>query len=163
MICIAKIQNITEWWNYSISLLKIINNKMTMENYISFDVAKKLKEKDFQRDKNEVFYYIYSPDGETIYRLSTFGAYRMVDNPKESDEIPKVIYPCVSLSAAQDWLRSKGWEVQVRLNGVRTMYFVEVVERAVNGSLITLPLQFDTYAFALNAGISKALDLLNDK
>ena len=62
-----------------------------------------------------------------------------------------------SLYVAAAWLRRNGWHVQPMLNGVRSMYFVRVLETVGNGEVIEGEQQFDEYEGALSHGIDLAI------
>ena len=65
------------------------------------------------------------------------------------------------LEEARAWLRKvKKWEITPMLNGVRTMYFVRVLEIKGNGVVLEPPGQFDEYEDALSAGIDSILSHL---
>lgn len=65
--------------------------------------------------------------------------------------------PCPTLAQAAAWLRRNGWHVQPMLNGVRSMYFVRVLETVGNGEVIEGERQFDEYEDALSHGIDLAI------
>lgn len=62
-----------------------------------------------------------------------------------------------SIYVAAAWLRRNGWHVQPMLNGVRTMYFVRVLETVGNGEVIEGERQFEEYEDALSHGIDLAI------
>lgn len=62
-----------------------------------------------------------------------------------------------SIYVAAAWLRRNGWHVQPMLNGVRSMYFVRVLETVGNGEVIEGERQFDEYEDALSHGIDLAI------
>ena len=65
--------------------------------------------------------------------------------------------PCPTLAQAAAWLRRNGWHVQPMLNGVRSMYFVRVLETVGNGEVIEGERQFEEYEDALSHGIDLAI------
>lgn len=66
-----------------------------------------------------------------------------------------------SIYVAAAWLRRNGWHVQPMLNGVRSMYFVRVLETVGNGEVIEGECQFEEYEGALSHGIDLAIKRMN--
>lgn len=125
---------------------------MNTEDYVSFEVAKLLKEKGFDEKVTSVYIHVY--EGDNGWRLRT--EYRTDDYNREE----WLYISAPSLWQVAKWLRGKGWHVQVMLNGVRTAYFVRVYEIIGNGKVIEVPGQYDDYESALAAGIEAAAKLI---
>lgn len=73
------------------------------EYYVSFEVAKLLKEKGFEYNPNES-YWLIDADNK-MYWVSSIGAYEYVDVPTESFQRPKNGYRLVTQAVAMKWLR----------------------------------------------------------
>lgn len=78
-------------------------------------------------------------------------------------------FPAPTLWKAQKWLREKKrWHVEVRINGCRNMFGVELWEMRANGGAFRLQhedghaMLYDTYESALAAGIESALKLIEE-
>lgn len=76
---------------------------MTTEDYISFETAKLLKEKGFEYNPDESYWLIDA--NNTLYWISSIGAYDYVDVPTESFQRPKNGYRLVTQAMAMKWLR----------------------------------------------------------
>ena len=122
---------------------------MLQEDYVSFETAKKLKEKGFPQDCR--FGQLrYSVDGERYI-------------PQESN--CEFCCACPTLSLVQKWFREEKkiyldvisetngkWE-----NGV--VYEFSIMKQGLDNLEIDLVI-YDTYEEALSAGINKALELI---
>ena len=78
---------------------------MTQEAYVSFEVAKLLKEKGFEIDTSKDYWKI-GEDG-TMYFISSIGAYTSDINNKFAFYRPADTYPCPTQQMAMRWLREK--------------------------------------------------------
>ena len=76
---------------------------MITEDYVSFETAKLLKEKGFEYNPDESYWLIDADN--TLYWISSIGAYDYVDTPTESFQRPKNGYRLVTQAMAMKWLR----------------------------------------------------------
>lgn len=76
---------------------------MITEDYVSFETAKLLKEKGFEYNPDESYWLIDA--NNTLYWISSIGAYDYVDVPTESFQRPKNGYRLVTQAMAMKWLR----------------------------------------------------------
>lgn len=75
------------------------------EAYVSFEVAKLLKEKGFEIDTSKDYWKI-GEDG-TMYFMSSIGAYTSDINNKFAFYRPADTYPCPTQQMAMRWLREE--------------------------------------------------------
>ena len=73
------------------------------EDYVSYEVAKLLKEKGFKIDTNKDYWKI-GEDG-TMYFMSSIGAYTSNPNDEYAFYRPENSYPCPTHQMACKWLR----------------------------------------------------------
>lgn len=120
---------------------------MNNNEYVSFDAAVKLRQLEFDGDSTHYYH--------REYPARLFDAYP-ADNYNDST------FCCTAptIYDAAAWLRTKGWHVQPMLNGVRSAYFVRVIELVGNGEYINGERQFEEYESALSYGIDIALNQL---
>ena len=78
---------------------------MIQEDYVSFETAKLLKEKGFEYNPDESYWLIDA--NNTLYWISSIGAYDYVDTPTESFQRPKNGYRLITQAMAMQWLREK--------------------------------------------------------
>ena len=78
---------------------------MTEEAYVSFEVAKLLKEKGFEIDTSKDYWKI-GEDG-TMYFMCSIGAYTSDINEKFAFYRPADTYPCPTQQMAMRWLREE--------------------------------------------------------
>ena len=129
--------------------------KMKNKDYVTFEQAKALKELGYD-EPCRAFYW--TADGE----FSECDSKVHTNSPN-----------CATMVAAPHvydavrWLREvKHWHVEVRINGTRYMFVVELWEMRDNGGYLRLEQNdghvrlFDDYDTALSAGIDAALELL---
>lgn len=124
-----------------------------MEDYVTYEQARALKEHGFDWECN----HCYDSD-KTIRRRLIFENFNEIDT--------KISAPTLSL--AQKWLREKEIEVAVfaRFDGeLRTGQWVWLVRKFSTHLFDTVfsedgDLNYDTYEEALSAGIDRALKLL---
>ena len=76
---------------------------MITEDYVSFETAKLLEEKGFEYNPDESYWLIDA--NNTMYWISSIGAYDYVDVPTESFQRPKNGYRLVTQAMAMKWLR----------------------------------------------------------
>jgi len=76
---------------------------MITEDFVSFDVAKLLKEKGFEYNPDESYWLIDA--NNKMYWVSCIGAYEYVDVPTKSFQRPKNGYRLVTQAMAMKWLR----------------------------------------------------------
>ena len=89
---------------------------MIQEDYVSFETAKLLKEKGFEYNPDESYWLIDA--NNTLYWISSIGAYDYVDTPTESFQRPKNGYRLITQAMAMKWLREKNIIINVWYNGV---------------------------------------------
>ncbi len=122
---------------------------MKTENHVSYEQAIKLKELGYD-EQCRAFYW--TADGQL----------------KETDQKVHANNPnCTTMVAAPHvwdvmrWLREKQkLHIQVRVNGIRSMFWFEIWELKSNGYVSVHNPLHDTFESALSAGIDKALELL---
>lgn len=131
---------------------------MNKEDFVSFSQACKLKALGF----NERVFCRYNKNGkfETNKWAVDDAGYVCADELCYDCNIYDSYCSAPTLAQACKWLRSKGWSVQVYLNGVRTAYFARVWKIEMNSDVVEVKGQFDTYEQAQSAGIDVALGLL---
>lgn len=78
---------------------------MIKEAYVSFEVAKLLKEKGFEIDTSEDYWKI-GEDG-TMYFMCSIGAYTSDIKNKSAFYRPADSYPCPTQQMACEWLRQE--------------------------------------------------------
>lgn len=129
---------------------------MNNEDFCSYEIAQALKKAGFHWECN--YYYhgceICEGCGRNDYN-DIRGYPNWVSAP--------------SLAKAQKWLRAvKHWHVEVRINGCRNMFSVELWEMKPNGYRKRLEQSdghvrlFDRYEDALSEGISETLKLIEE-
>lgn len=74
-------------------------DQIMKEDFVSFEIAKKLKEKGFEQGYNIFGYKLIFSDENTIKYISDIGAYE--------NEYFGINIPCPSISQALKWLREK--------------------------------------------------------
>ena len=135
---------------------------MTNEDFVSYEIAKRLYALDY--DLNCEMAYIDRPWNHEHRLVSVLDAYNQQCAYDGTD-----VYPAPTLSQAQKWLREmKRWHIEVRINGCRNMFCVELWEMKANGGYMMLEHKdghtrlFDRYEDALSEGISETLKLIEE-
>ena len=129
------------------------------EYYVSFDVAKLLKEAGFDWECKLHFSELNAPKEAGIFDISTNKVYGVFDNPTEDD----ILRPTIDV--AQRWLREVN-DVDIM---VRVYYhYGEYYSKSYCGTFyigdeLYTTEQFNTYGEAQEAGIKKALELILEK
>lgn len=135
---------------------------MSNEDYVSYEIAKRLKALGF--DYPCYFYYTEedAPDGCVWHTTSE-------EAPIDYNRSIYAGCSMPTLAQAQKWLREKKqWHVEVCINGCRNMFGVELWEMKANGDAFRLQhedghaMLYDTYESALSAGIEAALKLIEE-
>lgn len=127
---------------------------METNDYVSYELAVKLKAAGFDEPCDSYYDKACASDDEYWYTKRE-EAYNW--NGLDSD--CQISAP--SLYAAQKWLREKKkMHCQVLLNGVRSMYFWQVIKLVDNGKYADSPHQYDVYEDAMSDCISAALELI---
>ena len=85
---------------------------MIEERYCSYEVSKLLKEKGFKIGTNKDYWKI-GEDG-TMYFMSSIGAYTSNPNDEYAFYRPENSYPCPTHQMAMDWLREKGFYIEIQ-------------------------------------------------
>ena len=129
------------------------------EDFVSYDLAVRLKAAGF----DEPCRYYHSPKG--ILRPAKDNALSPEAlNNRFLDEIADGVCTAVPLWQAQKWLREQcGFQCQVLLNGVRSMFFWQVREMIGNGRYADSTHQYDVYEDAMSDSIAAALELIEKK
>ena len=140
---------------------------MIMEDYVSYETAKLLKEKGFEYNPDES-YWLIDADNK-IYWISRIGAYDYVDVPTESFQRPKNGYRLITQAMAMKWLREVhnlyiSVEMGFDVDNPQYFFFVPSVCKFSNkdGEYQT-PFgekEFDTYEEACEAAIKYCLENL---
>lgn len=140
---------------------------MITEDYISFETAKLLQEKGFEYNPDESYWLIDA--NNTLYWISSIGAYDYVDVPTESFQRPKNGYRLVTQAIAMKWLREeKHIYIQVMLDswacGGHSGYYV-VIQKTDSDFEMMLQdavdeVFYQTYEEAAEAGIKYCLENL---
>lgn len=145
---------------------------MNNEDFVSYEIAVKLKELGFNWKINNAF--------SKKLRLESLSIGEVKDVyckiPKNFNDNRKGcgkgidFYSRPSLAQAQKWLREeRHWHIQVRINGCRNMFSVEIWEMKPNGYCKRLEQSdghvrlFDRYEDALNEGVSETLKLIEEE
>ena len=127
---------------------------MSNKEYVTYEQAKVLKELGFDTECDYHFSKEDAPGG-LVWGIKSFA-------PANHNANGYLSIP--TLAQAAKWLREeKNLHIQVMLNGVRTMYFVRVYVIEGNAPVYEVEGQFDDYESALSAGISKCLEIINEK
>lgn len=135
--------------NYDdIHFLKDDAENALFESFVTFEQAKLLKKLGFQLTNPRFFYD----------QFGDFSGFRI----GMSCSSPLPYYQAPTLAQACKWLRFKGLFVQVCLNGMRNMYYNEILETKCNGRSTGYSDLFDTYEQAQSAGIDVALGFLEN-
>lgn len=124
---------------------------MFKEDFVSFEQAQKLKAFGCPQSIDYPFHDLWYLKDGNVANISP-----IADDSYRTE----VSCKCVTLSQACKWLRSKGWAVQVYLNGVRGNYYSEVWQIGFSGFVSEPSKLFDTYEQAQSVGIDVALGLL---
>lgn len=134
---------------------------MSKEDFVSFEQAKRLKALGF----NEPVFYRYDKDGDFWQNelLVDDKRYVCADELCYDNNEFESYFSAPTLSQACKWLRSKGFVVQVNINGARNMFYNRVIEMGINGFFSAASELFYTYEQAQSAGIDVALGLLENK
>lgn len=120
-----------------------------MNEIVTYAQAKGLKAAGFNEQCNYYYPTLENSHIEGILHGSFF-TIKNHNRRKYSASAP-------SIYVAAAWLRRNGWHVQPMLNGVRSMYFVRVLETVGNGEVIEGERQFEEYEDALSHGIDLAI------
>ena len=130
---------------------------MIQEDYVSFELAKKLKEKGFPQEMNNSFQYCYNKANEKILYSPAFLPMKR--------NIVEFIF-CPTLSLVQKWLRKeKGIHVcpvYITYNK-KEAYEIEINEETIlfeDCPGYCYPVHYKSYEEALAAGINKALEYI---
>lgn len=136
---------------------------MNKEDYVSFEVAKLLKEKGF----NEPYLYFYR--NGSLYTLSGDIIYCENDNVNN-----RIIYPQPTLYEAQKWLRNK-YEIHINVNkyvvitqidaddkirAKRDFWAFSIYYTTTFHHIHDCLGQYSSYEEALNEGIKETLKLI---
>ena len=118
---------------------------MIKEDYVSYEVAKLLKEKGF----NEPCYTCYIDDNE-ISRCDYLSTnFELIDNA----------FSAPTLQMAMKWLRNKGIYIQIRRN-VNTYLYGAIMLKDGSDTYATIPSELETYEEAIEAALKYALENL---
>ena len=136
---------------------------MITEDYVSFETAKLLKEKGFEYNPDESYWLIDA--NNTLYWISSIGAYDYVDVPTESFQRPKNGYRLVTQAMAMKWLREKhGLYVVIRpyVTEEGTLSLFDIKSIKEKGVVVNLKTKtgFNSYEEAAEAGIRYCLENL---
>lgn len=137
--------------------LRIMNN----EDFITYDIAVRLRKAGFDCPCRT--YWMKTYIDKDIMNL------REDLRSSNHNEYAPDYYSAPTLAQAQKWLREeKRWHVQVRINGCRNMFCVELWEMRLNGYCKRLEQEdghvrlFDRYEDALSEGITETLRLIEE-
>jgi len=111
---------------------------MNREDCVTFDVAKKLQDKE------------YDGDTETV----------VFDKERSNSDCTYYV-PIPSLYDAQKWLREKGYHCFADVNCAH-MWFAKVIRLSDNKEMLWDGKMYDTYEEALNASIMAGLKFIKD-
>lgn len=139
---------------------------MNHEDYCSFKLSKKLKEKGFDWQCSN--FYGYNSNSEPMFCDGVNAAgMKLFINDNYNNEIFKDAAVCSAptLSHAQKWLREVhkidmviepqlGYRTGCKLYNPKHKYIILLVDSAYQGNYV------DTYEQALSEGITKALELI---
>lgn len=135
---------------------------MTHEDYCTYAIAKALKKLGFDWPCRHYYTIENATNGQQWFTEGNEADYNA--NPLT------LTTSAPTLAVAAKWMREvKGWHVEVRINGTRFMYSVEIWETKTIGYYLRLTHTdghvrlFDSYEDALTAGLTEALKLLNNK
>lgn len=127
---------------------------MNQDDFVSYELAVKLKECGF----DEPCDHYYARRGIIGNSFRLYDAYSGMKH--QNSKYSTASAP--TLAHAQKWLREKKkMHCQVLLNGVRSMYFWQVMELVDNGKYADSTHQYDVYEDAMGDCISAALELIN--
>lgn len=123
------------------------------EDYVSFEVAKLLKEKGFK----------WKCDNQVVEK--TPGTEREEWDEDECAYVTKTncnIYPKPTLYMTQKWLRSRGYHVEVSYMSNDTWIYeiLTIPRHDLVGLADKTPTCYTSYEYALQAGILEALKLI---
>lgn len=136
---------------------------MITEDYVSFETAKLLKEKGFEYNPDESYWLIDA--NNTLYWISSIGAYDYVDVPTENFQRPKNGYRLVTQAMVMKWLREVH-DIFIAINmipdTIQKHYFFKPY---VGGKIYNFPLDYSvefytTYEEAAEAAIKYCLENL---
>ena len=141
------------------------NLNMEEKDYVTYEVAILLKEKDYCIPFN-VDAYRYGNDGKR-YWFSGIGVYETVDKVEDGYQRPNITYPCPTLYEAAKWLRNKH-NLCVFVEGYYNSDTDNVFTATICNKITEYPFFeyrdsvdcFKTYEEALNEGIKKALNFI---
>lgn len=126
-----------------------------MDDYVSFDIAKKLEEKGFKQNYNIFGYKLIFSDENTIKFISDIGAYE--------NEYFGINIPCPSISQVLKWLRGEKniYCLPFFEQGV-DMWFYAICKPACGSEFpeFVSESDYDTYELAALSGIEYILDNL---
>lgn len=142
---------------------------MIQEQYVSFEVAKLLREKGFEIDTTKDYWKI-GPDG-TKYFMCSIGAYTSDIDNKTAYYIPAGSYPCPTQQMAMCWLREeKNTHIVLRISyfDLNTIKWYFDVYSLIDDKLSILVEQsewhkvdlYDNYEEACEAAIQYCLENL---
>lgn len=137
---------------------------MIDEDYVSYETAQALKKAGFNWDIDSYYGIMLTEEGDV---LDAHLAFEHNDEYEFCDYHDRI--PAPTLAQAQKWLREmKRWHIEVRINGCRNMFCVELWEMKANGGYMMLEHKdgharlFDRYEDALSEGISETLKLIEE-
>ena len=121
---------------------------MTQEDYVSFEVAKLLKEKGFKGDIN-AYYHIWD-NGNKVCSIQEFSR----------SEAPHLYIPAPTLQMAMKWLRKKN--ISIEASVVRSHYWVYTIYKILSNKVEESYNDggFKTYEEAVEAALKYSLENL---
>lgn len=139
------------------------------EDFCSYEIAQALKEAGFDCPCRHYYTKEDASDGNVWLTSAAFSPEDWNDGRNSEPDFLKPLCSAPSLWEAQKWLREKKlWHIEVRINGCRNMFCVELWEMKANGGAFRLQhkggrvILYDTYESALSAGIEAALKLIEE-
>lgn len=130
---------------------------MSREDYVSYELAKALKMVGFDWPCN---HYYCAFDNETDVRF--WSIHPAQSNNGFADIKGKVIVDAPTLWQVHNWLRTKGWYIDIRLNGLRSFWWYQIWQIKCNGFVTEPSKIYDSYENALEKAIALALELIQD-
>lgn len=123
---------------------------MSKNDYVSYEIAKKLKENGFR----EPCFSHFTNTG-TVWNcrdMEDFNSYEWLD-----------VYSRPTLWQAQKWLRNeKGIHIEIYVN-IKGTWNSKVINLNDSATALSGSITRDSYEEALSAGIEAALEILNEK
>ena len=128
---------------------------MITEDYVGFETAKLLKEKGFEYNPDESYWLIDA--NNTLYWISSIGAYDYVDAPTESFQRPKNGYRLVTQAMAMKWLRERGWFIHIDIIREASAWLVDVQDIKNDVAIYPVGKEYSSYEEAAEAAINYCL------